>query len=202
MAPNNALADKSKPVPGVVVPNTNDTAETTTTATTIASNTDETGTILEQGTVQRRGHGSSSTADTIHQEIHDFVHNVQTQHRSILYRESRAFFTVWTFLTRLPGPTYVDHHPGYLMIGMLYFPMVGTLIGLWMTQFYMVSHVTFGVPSMIASAIAMASSFWLTGCFHEDGVRYICLFVVCCDTLCFCFVWLMCSFHMKVLMSP
>jgi hypothetical protein len=24
----------------------------------------------------------------------------------------RGFFTVWMFVTRLPGPTWVDHHPG------------------------------------------------------------------------------------------
>ena len=32
------------------------------------------------------------------------------------------------FLTRLPCPNWVDHHPGYLMRSMAYFPILGALI--------------------------------------------------------------------------
>ena len=179
MAPNNALAQpkKTKKTPSITVAdvvtiesikhsNEDDTTSTTTT------------TILDEGIVQSRGHGSTSTVDVIHQEIQDFLHDNQTK-QNWAYTESRSFFTVWTFLTRLPGPTYVDHHPGYLMIGMIYFPLVGTIIGIWISQFYNVAYITMGLPPIIAASISIASSFWLTGCFHEDGVRnvYACMCV-------------------------
>jgi hypothetical protein len=196
MAPNNALAARQQnkqqqPPPNTVVivetatPNNN--SNNNNNHTTASSRT----TILNEGIVQSRGHGSKSSINVIHQEIQDFLQHNRTKHHWV-YIESRSFFTVWTFLTRLPGPTYVDHHPGYLMLGMIYFPLVGSMIGIWITQFYNIAHITMGLPSIIAAAISIASSLWLTGCFHEDGVRmYVCLFV--------CFVWCMCVVFMCLL---
>ena len=50
--------------------------------------------------------------------------------------ELRCFFTGVMFLTRLPCPGWCDHHPGYLMRGMAYFPLLGALIGVWAAAFY------------------------------------------------------------------
>lgn len=157
MAPNNALADRS--------------SQKSSTNNTNASSSSS---VLDVGIVENRGYGGSTlTKDIIRQDIQDFLKGYHKEN-SILYSESRSFFTVWTFLTRLPGPTYVDHHPGYLMRGMLYFPMVGTMIGLWISCFYNVAAVTLQLPPIIAACICTASSLWLTGCFHEDGVRFYC----------------------------
>ena len=84
--------------------------------------------------------------------------------------EVRGFFTVWTFVTRLPGPTWVDHHPGYLMRGMAYFPLSGSLIGTFVSVFFDLAHVTMGLSLTISSVISETASLWMTGCFHEDGL--------------------------------
>lgn len=35
------------------------------------------------------------------------------------------------FLTRLPVPKSIDHHPAYLMRAMAWFPLIGALVGAW-----------------------------------------------------------------------
>jgi cobalamin synthase len=86
--------------------------------------------------------------------------------------ELRCFFTGLMFLTRLPCPGWCDHHPGYLMRGMAYFPLLGALIGVWAAAFYDAAASLW--PPLVAAAISSGSTLWLTGCFHEDGL---------CDTL-------------------
>jgi adenosylcobinamide-GDP ribazoletransferase len=86
--------------------------------------------------------------------------------------ELRCFFTGVMFLTRLPCPGWCDHHPGYLMRGMGYFPLLGALIGVWAAAFYDAAASLF--PPLVAAAISSGGTLWLTGCFHEDGL---------CDTL-------------------
>jgi len=73
-------------------------------------------------------------------------------------------------VTRLPGPTWVDHHPGYLMRGMAYFPISGSFIGIFVSVFFDLSYHTIGLPREIASVISEVASLWITGCFHEDGL--------------------------------
>ena len=76
------------------------------------------------------------------------------------------------FLTRLPCPGWCDHHPGYLMRAMAYFPLIGALIGFWAAAFYDAAASLWS--PLVAAALSMAGTLWLTGCFHEDGL---------CDTL-------------------
>lgn len=148
MAPNNALADNKSQ------------------KTTMTPKQGRT-TVLEQGTVEARGMGTLiGSRQVISQEIQDFLDG---EAKSVT-AEIRAFFTVWTFITRLPGPTWVDHHPGYLMRGMAYFPAAGALVGIFVGVFYDLSHATLQLPAAVAAALSMASSFWVTGCFHEDGL--------------------------------
>lgn len=59
---------------------------------------------------------------------------------------------------------------GYLMRGMAYFPISGTLIGIFVSTFYDLASLTLALPFMIASIISEVMSLWVTGCFHEDGL--------------------------------
>lgn len=149
--------------------------------------------VIDKQTIQDRGHGSGKgvSSNDIHQEIYDFLYPKSTSSFSlyhyindIIQREIRCIFTILMFLTRLPGPIYVDHHPGYLMMGMIYFPIIGTGIGIWISSFYVLCDTFIELPTFISSILSITSSLWLTGCFHEDGVRIIlyviiryCLFV-------------------------
>jgi nicotinate-nucleotide--dimethylbenzimidazole phosphoribosyltransferase len=181
MAPNNALR---RPKPENV-----DTTTTAGTADFVGSTDDVTRTarrttILPAGTVESRGIGVSSSVSTttttagttsttgtvrrrVQDEIDAFVHG---EARLSFTSELRCFFTVWTFITRFPGPTWVDHHPGYLMRGMVYFPLGGSIIGIWIATWYDLASTTLQLPASVASCIAIASGLYMTGCFHEDGL--------------------------------
>jgi len=71
--------------------------------------------------------------------------------------ELRRLLTAAMFFTRLPCPSWVDHNPRHLVPGMVYFPAIGGLVGLWVWR-----------PLAAAGAVMMGV--WLTGCFHEDGL--------------------------------
>ena len=86
--------------------------------------------------------------------------------------ELKTFWSAIMFLTRLPCPKWVDHHPGYLMRSMAYFPILGALIGVWAAAIYDAAASLW--PPLIAAALSSGGTLWLTGCFHEDGL---------CDTL-------------------
>jgi len=148
MAPNNGLANAK---PKVKQPNQNGRT-----------------TVLKAGTVEDRGMGTNiNSREVISEQIQQFLHG---EGRLSTKAEVRGFFTVWTFVTRLPGPTWVDHHPGYLMRGMAYFPLAGALIGTFVSVFFDVTHVTMGLPLVIASVVSEVSVLWIGGCFHEDGL--------------------------------
>ena len=86
--------------------------------------------------------------------------------------ELRCFWTAVMFLTRLPCPGWCDHHPGYLMRAMAYFPLLGAMIGVWAAAIYDAAACMW--PPLVAAALSAGGTLWLTGCFHEDGL---------CDTL-------------------
>ena len=110
MAPNNALSQRKKVVK------------------------QGTTTVLDAGTVESRGMGTKATTRSqVSAEILEFLNG---EAKLSPKAETRAFFTVWTFITRLPGPTWVDHHPGYLMRGMAYFPLAGALVGIFVCIFF------------------------------------------------------------------
>lgn len=103
----------------------------------------------------------------ISSEVHAFLSgSSSTGPRS----EVRAFFTVWMFLTRLPSPSYCDLHPGYLMRGMSYFPVVGSILGCFCAIVYDFMKTSLGLPSNAAATLTLAFGVYLTGCFHEDGL--------------------------------
>ena len=53
---------------------------------------------------------------------------------------------------------------------MAYFPLAGALIGTFVSVFFDVTHVTMGLPLVIASVVSEVSVLWIGGCFHEDGL--------------------------------
>jgi hypothetical protein len=128
--------------------------------------------VLSAGTVEGRGHGVKHTdsRQLVHAEIQAFLDG---QDKIGWRSETRSFFTVWMFLTRLPGPSWIDHHPGYVMRGMAYFPVVGTFIGAFVSVFFDLAVCSLSLPHFLGATFSLASSFWVTGCFHEDGVRFL-----------------------------
>ncbi len=127
--------------------------------------------VLGDAVVAGRGYGTKdgaeSTAERIDAEIQAFLSGAGKLSARC---EARSFFTVFTFITRLPGPTWVDHHPGFLMRGMAYFTVVGSLVGAFVGVVFDVSHTTLPLPPTVAACFSTAASMWLTGCFHEDGL--------------------------------
>ena len=71
------------------------------------------------------------------------------------------------FLTRLPCPAWCDLHPGHLMRGMAWFPVLGVIIGVWASAIYDAAASLW--PPLVAAAVSCGGTLWLTGCFHEDG---------------------------------
>ena len=123
----------------------------------------ETTSVLLWETIEERGTG---TEDDVERDIVAFM----SAHNGISVKgELRAFFTLFTFFTRLPGPAWTDHHAGYLMRGMVYAPLVGGVIGVHVSIFFDAATAV-GMPAMVAAAASTGAGFWLTGCFHEDGL--------------------------------
>ncbi len=126
------------------------------------------GTVLSAATVESRGTGTIiKCREVITEEIQKFLLG---EGRLSPEAEVRGFFTVWTFVTRLPGPVWVDHHPGYLMRGMTYFPLAGMLVGVFVCVCFDLANKTFRLDCIISSVISEMASLWVTGCFHEDGL--------------------------------
>ena len=86
------------------------------------------------------------------------------------HSEFRTFFTIWMFITRLPSPSWIDLHPGYLMRGMCYFPVAGSILGGMYAIVFDCLHVSLGLPAPVAASVTIAVGLYITGCFHEDGL--------------------------------
>ena len=124
-------------------------------------------TILSPGVVEERNQNVTSNKDQISDEIKSFLSGDAALS---IGSEYRTFFTIWMFITRLPSPGGVDLHPGFLMRGMAYFPMVGTVLGIIYAIVLDFCHTSLGLPGVVAAAVAVTFGLFLTGCFHEDGL--------------------------------
>jgi adenosylcobinamide-GDP ribazoletransferase len=71
------------------------------------------------------------------------------------------------FLTRVPVPG--GWRGADLAAGMPWFPLIGALIGLAGALLYALAH-WLGLPPWPAAAVALATTIWLTGALHEDGL--------------------------------
>jgi hypothetical protein len=65
------------------------------------------------------------------------------------------------FLTRLPCPGWCDHHPAFLMRSMMWFPLLGAMVGAWGAAFYNALQVL--LPRSVAAALSTLATVWLTG---------------------------------------
>jgi nicotinate-nucleotide--dimethylbenzimidazole phosphoribosyltransferase len=93
--------------------------------------------------------------------------------RLSLWTEVRSFFTIMQFITRLPVPVACapDLHPGFVMKGMSYICWVGAWIGIVLATFLDAWHSTLGLPMTLAACLTtIMNEFYLTGCFHSDGL--------------------------------
>ena len=125
-------------------------------------------TILSPGVVESRNYNSKKSQ--ISDEIQAFISGTDGNYASSPRSEFRTFFTIWMFLTRLPSPSWIDLHPGFLMRGMSYFPVVGSLLGVMYAIIFDCLEVSFGLPATISAALSISFGLYVTGCFHEDGL--------------------------------
>lgn len=86
----------------------------------------------------------------------------------MLAKEWRYFLLALGFFTRIPVPQQADFDEAELNYAAKYFPFIGVIVGLWGAAFFVVSAAF--LPQSIAVLISMASTIYLTGAFHEDGL--------------------------------
>jgi len=125
-------------------------------------------TILEPGIVESR---NLSNKSQISDEIQSFINGTDDNNATLSPRsEFRTFFTIWMFITRLPSPSWVDIHPGFLMRGMSYFPVVGSILGCMYAVIFDCLDISIGLSATISAALSISVGLYITGCFHEDGL--------------------------------
>ncbi len=86
----------------------------------------------------------------------------------MLKKEWRFFLIAVGFFTRIPVPQFVDFQTEELNQSAKYFPLIGILVGLVGAVAFILAGQIF--PQSLAVLISMASTIWLTGAFHEDGL--------------------------------
>ncbi len=86
----------------------------------------------------------------------------------MLVKEWRYFLLALGFFTRIPVPPHADFHEDELNYSTKYFPLVGVIVGLCGAAAFMLSATV--LPQPIALLISMATTIYLTGAFHEDGL--------------------------------
>lgn len=85
-----------------------------------------------------------------------------------LVHELRLFLTALQFLTRVPVPARVGFDPDWLNRCIRHFPLVGALVGAFGATVLAVAAGWW--PPLVAAVLCVASTVWLTGAFHEDGL--------------------------------
>ncbi|NTV47679.1 MAG: adenosylcobinamide-GDP ribazoletransferase, partial [Chlorobiales bacterium] len=77
-------------------------------------------------------------------------------------------FSAIQFLTRLPVGRWVTYDPGNLTKSVVYFPVVGALVGALAAGVIAVASLL--LPPSLAVLFAMAVTVIATGAIHEDGL--------------------------------
>jgi adenosylcobinamide-GDP ribazoletransferase len=88
-----------------------------------------------------------------------------------LRQELLLIFVTQQFLTRVPVPRWVAREawdPAHLNRAVRHFPLVGAAIGLVGAAVAVLSLLLW--PPLVAAALAVAATVWLTVAFHEDGL--------------------------------
>jgi adenosylcobinamide-GDP ribazoletransferase len=83
-------------------------------------------------------------------------------------KQWRYFLVALGFLTRVPVMYLPDFQQRDLDAALKYFPLVGMLVGALGALVYWLALQVF--PSTVAVLLSMASTLYLTGAFHEDGL--------------------------------
>ncbi|KAH7621289.1 hypothetical protein Ndes2526B_g03630 [Nannochloris sp. 'desiccata'] len=111
--------------------------------------------MITKAEVEARGRGTRENSDSY--DSNNFWKS-----------EYRVFWTGVLFLTRLPCPSSIDHHPAYLMRSLQWFPIIGAMVGLWGATWLDAFSILWG-PG-IAASVSVLATVWITGALHEDGL--------------------------------
>jgi adenosylcobinamide-GDP ribazoletransferase len=87
---------------------------------------------------------------------------------SCLRSEWRHFLLAVGFFTRIPVPEFSDFHEDDLNHSAKYFPLVGVVVGMVGAGAFLLATKTF--PNNVAVLLSMATTIYITGAFHEDGL--------------------------------
>ena len=121
--------------------------------------------VIDKDTIASRGINPQVSRDQVEAEIEAFM-NLPFA----FCHEKRMLLTIVMFLSYIPVPVSVDLHPGFLMKGMVYLPLVGMVVGVAVATVYDFSLATVQLPPIIAASMSTAAGWYLTGCLHEDGL--------------------------------
>lgn len=97
----------------------------------------------------------------------DRAQNNTTHHTGNARQEWQALVGTISFLSRLPCPG-LQHEQPQLARGLLYFPVVGTIIGALAALCFIVANMLW--PSSIAVLLTLCALILISGGFHEDGL--------------------------------
>ena len=84
----------------------------------------------------------------------------------------RAPLSAVLFLTRIPCPSWVGGDPVHLARSTVYFPLVGALVGALGALVY--AFALRGWNPIVAGILAVVTTVWVTGAFHEDALADAC----------------------------
>ena len=93
--------------------------------------------------------------------------NEDTSPLAVVRRQLNTFLAAVMFLTRLPVGRFYQFREEEVALSTIYFPVVGSLIGLAGGLALLTSAV---VPSFVAVLLSMLVTICLTGGLHEDGL--------------------------------
>jgi adenosylcobinamide-GDP ribazoletransferase len=83
-------------------------------------------------------------------------------------QEWHLFLLAVQFMTRLPVPAHVEFSDARLFLAARYYPLVGLTVGGIGALVLALSALA--LPVQVAVVLSMASTIWVTGAFHEDGL--------------------------------
>jgi len=83
-------------------------------------------------------------------------------------KQVNLFFIALSFFSRIPVPKNVQYSTEALNHANRYFSLVGILLGFLLSCIFIASSLFFSVE--VSVLLTMASSLYITGAFHEDGL--------------------------------
>lgn len=87
-------------------------------------------------------------------------------------RQLHLFFNALTYYTRFNAPSWVEFSAENQSQSNKYITWVGLLVGAYTALIYWLG--SFILPDSIAIILSMATSIWMTGALHEDGLADSC----------------------------